>query len=65
MRALLQGGVLAPSFVVSAALSEADIRRTVDVVAGACQIYRRALDREDPTPWLGGRPVRPVFRARG
>ncbi|MFD0317784.1 glutamate-1-semialdehyde 2,1-aminomutase [Streptomyces flavalbus] len=64
LRRLLTGGVLAPSFVVSAALTEADIDHTVDVVAQACAVYRKALDAADPTPWLGGRPVKPVFRRR-
>ncbi|MFI6091314.1 glutamate-1-semialdehyde 2,1-aminomutase [Streptomyces sp. NPDC051218] len=62
LRRLLAGGVLAPSFVVSSALSDADIDHTVDVVAQACAVYRKALDAGDPTPWLGGRPVKPVFR---
>ncbi|MFJ7206478.1 glutamate-1-semialdehyde 2,1-aminomutase [Streptomyces sp. NPDC098789] len=62
LRRLLAGGVLAPSFVVSSALDEADIDHTVDVVAQACALYRKALDAGDPTPWLGGRPVKPVFR---
>ncbi|WP_446034937.1 glutamate-1-semialdehyde 2,1-aminomutase [Streptomyces olivaceus] len=62
LRRLLAGGVLAPSFVVSGALDDADIEHTVEVVAEACAVYRKALDAGDPTPWLGGRPVRPVFR---
>ncbi|MFD3437092.1 glutamate-1-semialdehyde 2,1-aminomutase [Streptomyces sp. NPDC058685] len=62
LRSLLAGGVLAPSLVVSSALSDADIDHTVDVVAQACAVYRKALDAGDPTPWLGGRPVKPVFR---
>ncbi|WP_433549012.1 glutamate-1-semialdehyde 2,1-aminomutase [Streptomyces sp. CA-294286] len=62
LRQLLAGGVLAPSFVVSSALSDADIDHTVDVVARACAVYRKALDAQDPGPWLGGRPVKPVFR---
>lgn len=62
MRQLIAGGVLAPSFVVSSALTEEDIDRTVDVVAQACAVYRKALDAADPTPWMGGRPVKPVFR---
>ncbi|WP_233648182.1 glutamate-1-semialdehyde 2,1-aminomutase [Streptomyces sp. BSE6.1] len=62
LRRLLAGGVLAPSFVVSGALSEADVDRTVDVVAQACAVYRKALDAADPTPWMGGRAVKPVFR---
>src|SRR5205823_961422 len=36
LRQLLTGGVIGPSFVVSAALSEEDIDRTVEVVAQAC-----------------------------
>ncbi|MEU9853739.1 glutamate-1-semialdehyde 2,1-aminomutase [Streptomyces sp. NPDC047974] len=59
---LLAGGVLAPSFVVSAALDEADVDHTVDVVAQACAVYRKALDAGGPAPWLTGRPVKPVFR---
>ncbi|WP_328861979.1 glutamate-1-semialdehyde 2,1-aminomutase [Streptomyces sp. NBC_00306] len=62
LRRLLAGGVLAPSFVVSSALSDADIDHTVDAVAQACAVYRKALDVGDPTSWLGGRPVKPVFR---
>lgn len=53
LRGLLAGGVLAPSFVVSSALDEADIEHTVDAVAQACAVYRKALDAGDPTPWLG------------
>lgn len=62
LRRLLAGGVLAPSFVVSSALTDEDIDRTIDVVAEACAVYRKALDAADPTPWLAGRPVKPVFR---
>ncbi|MGX1541348.1 glutamate-1-semialdehyde 2,1-aminomutase [Streptomyces adustus] len=62
LRRLLAGGVLAPSFVVSSALDDADIDHTVDVVAQACAVYRKALDAADPNPWLAGRPVKPVFR---
>ncbi|CAL9661960.1 glutamate-1-semialdehyde 2,1-aminomutase [Streptomyces sp. enrichment culture] len=62
LRRLLAGGVLAPSFVVSSALDDADIEHTVEVVAEACTVYRKALEAGDPTPWLAGRPVRPVFR---
>lgn len=64
LRQLLAGGVLAPSFVVSSALDDTDIEHTVEVVAQACAVYRKALDAADPTPWLGGRPVKPVFRRR-
>ncbi|MFE2104963.1 glutamate-1-semialdehyde 2,1-aminomutase [Kitasatospora sp. NPDC059463] len=64
LRRLVLGGVLAPSFVVSSALDDADIDHTVEVVAEACAVYRKALDAGDPTPWLAGRPVKPVFRRR-
>jgi len=63
MRQLISGGVLAPSFVVSSALSDEDVDRTVDVVAQACAVYRKALDAENPIPFMGGRAVKPVFRA--
>jgi glutamate-1-semialdehyde 2,1-aminomutase len=62
MRQLILGGVLGPSFVVSTALTDDDIDRTIDVVADACGIYCKALDAGDPTPWLHGRPIKPVFR---
>jgi glutamate-1-semialdehyde 2,1-aminomutase len=62
LRQLLTGGVIGPSFVVSAALTDDDIDRTVEVVSQACAVYRKALDAGDPTPWMGGRPVKPVFR---
>ena len=62
MRQLILGGVLGPSFVVSTALTDDDIDRTIDVVADACGIYCKALDAGDPTPWLDGRPIKPVFR---
>ena len=62
MRELIRGGVLGPSFVVSAALTDTDIDRTVDAVAQACVVYRKALDAGDPAAWLGGRSIKPVFR---
>jgi glutamate-1-semialdehyde 2,1-aminomutase len=62
LRQLILGGVIGPSFVVSSALTHEDLDRTVDVVATACAVYRRALDAGDPSEFTGGRPVRPVFR---
>jgi glutamate-1-semialdehyde 2,1-aminomutase len=62
LRELILGGVIGPSFVVSSALTDADIDRTVEVVAQACVVYRQALDAGDPRGWMGGRPVKPVFR---
>ncbi|TDD21210.1 glutamate-1-semialdehyde 2,1-aminomutase [Kribbella turkmenica] len=62
LRELVLGGVIGPSFVVSAALTDDDIAHTVDTVAEACVVYRKALDAGDPKGWMGGRPVKPVFR---
>ena len=62
LRELITGGVIGPSFVVSSALTDEDIDKTIDVVAQACMVYRKALDSGDPTQWMGGRPVKPVFR---
>jgi glutamate-1-semialdehyde 2,1-aminomutase len=62
LRQLILGGIIGPSFVVSSALTHEDLDRTVDVVAKACAVYRRALDAGDPAEFTGGRPVRPVFR---
>jgi glutamate-1-semialdehyde 2,1-aminomutase len=61
LQELISRGVLGPSFVVSAALSDADIDRTVSALDETLGVYRRAL--EDGTErYLRGRPVKPVFR---
>ncbi len=57
LRHLLAGGVLAPSFVVSSALEEADIDRTVEVVSGACAVYREGARRRRPHT-VAGRAAR-------
>jgi glutamate-1-semialdehyde 2,1-aminomutase len=62
LRQLIGAGVIGPSFVVSSALTDADIEQTLTAVSKACAVYRQALDAGDPTAWLGGRPVKPVFR---
>jgi glutamate-1-semialdehyde 2,1-aminomutase len=62
LRELINGGVIGPSFVVSSALTDADIDRTVEVVAQACRVYRAALDAQNVHAVLDGRPVKPVFR---
>ena len=61
LQELIGRGVLGPSFVVSAALSDADIELTVGAVDAALAVYRRALD-EGVDRYLRGRPVKPVFR---
>lgn len=64
MRGLIHGGVVGPSFVVSSALTDADIDRTASAVAAILPTYARALEDGDATPYLGGRSVKPVFRRR-
>lgn len=61
LQELLKRGVLAPSFVLSAAFTEDDIDTVVAVVYEACSVYRRALD-EGISRYLVGRPVRPAIR---
>ena len=61
MQELVKRGIIAPSFVVSLAHTEEDIDRTIDAVADALVLYRRALDG-DVAAFLDGRPVKPVFR---
>lgn len=58
---LMKRGVLASSLVVSYSHTDADIDRTVEAVAGACAVYRKAID-EGVDKYLVGRPVAPVFR---
>ncbi|MDX1440218.1 MAG: hypothetical protein R3284_09975, partial [Rubricoccaceae bacterium] len=58
---LLKHGVLAPSFVVSAAHTNNDIDQTVEAVGKSLAVYRKALDG-DIHDFLKGRPVKPVFR---
>ncbi|MBV9354231.1 MAG: aminotransferase class III-fold pyridoxal phosphate-dependent enzyme, partial [Chloroflexi bacterium] len=61
MQELIRHGVLAPSFVVSYSHTDEDIDRTVDAVAKALRIYRRALE-DGVEGYLVGRSVQPVFR---
>jgi glutamate-1-semialdehyde 2,1-aminomutase len=64
LQELLSRGVLAPSFVVSAAHDSAAIDQTVEAVVEVMPAYRRAL-RDGVSTVLRGRPVRPAIRARG
>lgn len=61
MQELIRHGVLAPSFVVSFAHSDADIERTAEAVYEAHVVYRKALN-EGIDKYLEGRPVKPVDR---
>lgn len=64
LQEIVARGVLAPSFVVNYAHSEADIDQTIEVVDQALEVYARALD-EGVDKYLRSRPVKPVFRTRG
>jgi glutamate-1-semialdehyde 2,1-aminomutase len=57
----IKRGLLMPSLVVSFSHSDADIDRTIEGVAEALAVYRRALE-EGAEKYLVGRPVKPVFR---
>jgi len=61
LQELVKRGVLAPSFVVSYSHTDADIDQTIEAVAGALQVYRRALD-EGVERFLVGPSVKPVYR---
>ncbi|HET9156399.1 MAG TPA: aminotransferase class III-fold pyridoxal phosphate-dependent enzyme, partial [Myxococcaceae bacterium] len=57
----IQRGLLMPSLVVNFSHGEEEVRRTVESVREALQVYREALDRGVETR-LRGRSVKPVFR---
>lgn len=61
LQELLRRGIIAPSFVVSAAHTDADIDHTVEVVSEALSVYAKALEA-GVDRYLRGRPVQPVFR---
>ena len=61
LQGLIEGGVLGPSFVVSAAHSEADIERTGEVAERALRVCRSALE-DGIERHLRGRSVQPVMR---
>jgi glutamate-1-semialdehyde 2,1-aminomutase len=61
MQELIQRGVIAPSFVVSFAHSDADVERTAGAVHDAHRVYRSALD-QGVEKYLHGRAVKPVNR---
>ncbi|MGB8341588.1 MAG: glutamate-1-semialdehyde 2,1-aminomutase [Chthoniobacterales bacterium] len=57
----MRQGLLMPSLVVSYSHSDSDIQRTIDGIATALGVYRRALE-DGIDRHLAGRPVKPVFR---
>jgi glutamate-1-semialdehyde 2,1-aminomutase len=59
---LLRRGVLGQSLVISAAHTDSDIDQTIDAVAGALQVYARAIEACSTDGLLVGRPVAPSLR---
>ena len=64
LQELTRRGVLAPSFVITTAHTDAVIDQTAEAVHGALAVYVRALDAGSVDGLLLGRPVQPVFRER-
>jgi len=64
LQEFLDRGILAPSFVVSAAHDTDALKQTIEAVAELMPVYRRALE-DGVGQVLRGRPVRPAIRARG
>jgi glutamate-1-semialdehyde 2,1-aminomutase len=62
LREMIRRGVLAPSFVLGAAHTDADIDTTIDRVGESLVIYKKALG-EGLASYLPGRPVKPALRA--
>jgi glutamate-1-semialdehyde 2,1-aminomutase len=57
----LKRGVIMPSLVVSYSHTDEDIDRTIEVIAEALGIYRKALENGVDS-YLVGRPVKPAVR---
>lgn len=62
LQELTRRGVLAPSFVVTTAHTDAVVDETIDRLGDALAVYARALDAGSVDGFLLGRPVQPVFR---
>ena len=62
LQELIERGVLALSFVVTAAHTDDDIAQTLDAVAGALEVYGRAVEAGTTDGLLRGRPVAPALR---
>jgi glutamate-1-semialdehyde 2,1-aminomutase len=61
LQEIIKRGIIAPSLVVSFSHTDRDIQRTVEALAEALGVYRRALE-EGVEKYLVGRSVKPVFR---
>lgn len=64
-REMLRRGVLARSFVVSAAHTDDDIAVTLEAVDGALRVYAEALEARSAASRLEDRPVRSELRRCG
>lgn len=62
LQELLRRGVLAQSFVISAAHTDDDLEQTVDAVRGALPVYGAAIEAGTVAGFLHGRPVAPALR---
>ena len=54
--------MLAPSFIVSYAHSDADIDHTIEAVARAAKVYKKALEAGSTDGLLVGAPTKVVYR---
>lgn len=61
MQETLKRGLILPSLVVSYSHSDEDIDRSVEAIAEALVVYRKALD-DGIEKYLVGRPVKPAIR---
>ena len=62
LQEILQRGILAQSYVISAAHTDADVEQTIDAARGALPAYRKALETGRPEELFTGRPVAPAHR---
>lgn len=61
LQEMITRGIISPSFVVSAAITEDDVEQTATAVYEAGLVYRKALT-EGVGGYLRGRPVQPALR---
>jgi glutamate-1-semialdehyde 2,1-aminomutase len=54
-------GIIAPNLIISFSHDDDAVDRTIEAIAGACEVYARALE-DGPERYLAGRPVKPVYR---
>ena len=59
----IKRGLILPSLVISFAHTDADIDRSVEAIAEALLVYKKALS-DGIEKYLIGRPIKPAIRAR-